>query len=236
MPSLAETPGDDAASQERWPGADAAKPWNEASYRAVANALPEIIWTCDAEGRLEWLNDRWRELTGQTAEQSRTSEGTLDAVHPDDHAEIRQRFGKALAAGTPCELEYRIRTKAGSYRWHLARVLPLRSANGAVARWLAAAFDIDDRRRTDEALRASERRFETLFNLNPQPIAVTRISDGTYLHVNAALLWQSGFSREELLGKSTVEVGMQSGQSPSTATNENPFSAISRLESSARAV
>jgi PAS domain S-box-containing protein len=187
---------------------DAAGVWNEAAYRAVANALPEIIWMLDAQGRLQWINDRWRELTGQSLEQSSSSAGTSVAINSDDRPELQRRFAKALAEGTPCELEYRIRTKEGVYRWHAARILPLRGPDGAVARWIAAAFDIHDRRQTGEALRASERRFETLFNMNPQPIAVTRIPDGVYVSVNDSFVRMTGYSREEVLGKNSVDLGI----------------------------
>jgi PAS domain S-box-containing protein len=187
---------------------DAALVWNEAAYRAVANALPEIIWTIDSQGRLEWINDRWRELTGQSAEQSSTSAGTSEAIHVDDRPELRRRWAEALAAGTPCELEYRIRTRDGDYRWHAARILPLRGQHGVVARWVAAAFDIHERRQTREELRASERRFETLFNMNPQPIAVTRIPDGVYLSVNDSFVKMTGYAREDVLGRNSVELGI----------------------------
>jgi len=176
--------------------------------RALANALPHVVWTCDAAGQLEWVNDRWYELTGLSEAATLYNKGALSAVHPDDVSELVVRWGRALETSSPTEIEYRIRTRSGDYRWHVGQIVPMLDTTGSVIRWIATAFDIHDRRAAEDALRASERRFETIFHLSPQPSAITRAADGTFLDVNAAFVEVMGFSREEAIGRTGAQLGI----------------------------
>jgi PAS domain S-box-containing protein len=174
--------------------------------RSIVNELPQIVWTCDAAGRLDWVNERYTEVTGLSLEESLDRRG-LQIVHPEDRTALWERWSAALAAAVPCELEYRIRTRAGTYRWHLARIAPIFEA-GRVVRWVAAAFDVEERRQAASALRSSEQRFEAAFHENPQPMGIARASDGVFLMINKAYVEMSGFSPEEVLGKDAVALGV----------------------------
>lgn len=180
----------------------------DGAERALANALPHIVWTCDSSGQLEWVNDRWFELTGLSEEATLRNKGALAAVHPDDLTELGYRWAAAVQTRQPAEVEYRIRNRVGEYRWHVGKIAPVLDDDGSVIRWVATAFDIQDRREAEDALRASERRFESIFHLSPQPSAITRVSDGTFLDVNEAFTKVMGFTREEAVGKNGSVLGV----------------------------
>ena len=65
-------------------------------------------------------------------------------------------------------------------------------------------IDITDRKRAEQALRESEEKFSRAFQLNPDTVIITRIKDGTILDVNDSFTHITGFSREEVIGRSSV--------------------------------
>ena len=180
--------------------------------RALADGLPQIIWSSDANGHLEWVNDRWFDLTGLSEEQTLNDKGGFVAVHPDDRDDLARRWKRAVETSEPIETEYRIRNTRGEYRWHLTRVAPVRDEAGNIVRWLGAAIDIQDRHAAEDALRASEQRFQTVFQLSPQPLGITCEADGRFLAVNDALATLFGFSRAEMIGKTSIELRLWSAE------------------------
>src|SRR5713226_327411 len=77
-------------------------------------------------------------------------------IHPEDLPGFMDRWKSTLAFGKPDEHEARVRRFDGVYRWHLFRVVPLCDETGKPVKWYVSAFDIEDRKRAEEALRRSE--------------------------------------------------------------------------------
>ncbi|TMD61150.1 MAG: EAL domain-containing protein [Chloroflexi bacterium] len=86
---------------------------------------------------------------------------------------------------------------------------PVRNG-GKVVGAIGVAFDVTERHRAELQARGSEERFRRLFELSPTGSIVTRRADGTIVDANPAFLAMTGFSRDDMLGKTTVELGFWS--------------------------
>src|SRR6185295_19494487 len=121
----------------------------------LVNALPGLGWSALPDGRAEFLNQRWLDYTGLTAEHAAGS-GWVQVIHPEDRKRLVEYWQSCATSGIPVNAEARMRRYDGSYRWFLFRANPLRDEAGNISRWFGTNLDIDERRRSEEALRASE--------------------------------------------------------------------------------
>ncbi len=121
---------------------------SEERYRYLSDAMPQLVWICNANGEYEHVNQRWREFTGQTVEQSQGF-GWTTVLHPDDIQPAIQAWTEALRIGEPYEHEMRYQRLDGIYRWHLARGVPIKDEQGRVVKWFGTSTDIDDRQQLE---------------------------------------------------------------------------------------
>src|SRR5262249_29164411 len=101
--------------------------------------------------------------------------------------------------------EFRVRCKDGSTRWHLSRGMVVRAPDGKPVRFIGTTADITDLKRAEEALRESEERFRGTFENAAVGIAHLH-PDGELLRVNQKCCDIVGYTREELLGKSFIDL------------------------------
>ncbi len=118
---------------------------SEERFRSFAQAVPNHVWTAQPDGSLDWFNQRVYEYAG-------VSEGELDGhnwgkiVHSEDLPASVVAWTHSLASGEIYTAEFRLRSAAGAYRWHLARAVPIRDEAGAVSRWVGTNTDIHDQK------------------------------------------------------------------------------------------
>ncbi len=128
---------------------------SEARFRLMADAVPQIVWITDAEGRVEFFNRHWTAYTGAPYEPTTAAAVAAAHVHPDDVAATMTAFEAARRSGGTFLVEHRIRSGAGEYRWFLVRAEPYRDpATDEVVRWFGASVDIHDRKLAETALLA----------------------------------------------------------------------------------
>ena len=137
--------------------AEAAILQSEEQFRSLVVATSQAVWISNAEGQVLKDNPSWRALTGQS-EEAFKGWGWLDAIHPEEREQTRQRWYQAIASKSVFEIEHRVRTADGTYRLFCVRAVPILDQNGEIREWISAYTDITDRKRAESVLRDSEER------------------------------------------------------------------------------
>lgn len=129
---------------------------SEERYRTLADSMPQIVWTANPDGWLDYYNRQWFDYTGMTLEQTE-GWGWQPVLHPDDTERCLKRWEQAVATGENYEVEYRFKRHSdGQYRWHLGRATPVRDGQGRIVKWYGTCTDIEEHKRTEQALQENQ--------------------------------------------------------------------------------
>jgi PAS domain S-box-containing protein len=116
---------------------------SEAGFRALADSMPQMVWSTRPDGFHDYYNARWYEFTGVPAG-STDGEGWNGMFHADDQERAWASWRHSLETGEPYKIEYRLRHHSGEYRWALGMALPVRDASGRITRWFGTCTDIHE--------------------------------------------------------------------------------------------
>jgi PAS domain S-box-containing protein len=177
----------------------------------VVDALPGLVWTALPDGHVDFLNRRWCEYTGHSGDEA-YGRGWQTAIHPEDLPELLERWRSILTSGEPGEMEARLRRFDGEYRWFLFRTCLVADASGQVVKWCGMNTDIEDRRRSEEALHARwwlrspgrEHHFRSIVD-GLQALGALMTPAGELELVNRQVLEYFGATIEELKGWATAD-------------------------------
>lgn len=122
---------------------------SERQFRELVENLPELAWTAQPNGCIDYYNRRWYEYTGTTFDEVQGWQWT-SLVGPEQLATVMQGWRYSLDSGEPFEMEFPVRGADGEFRWFMTRVKPLHDSEGRIVRWFGSNTNIDDRRRNDD--------------------------------------------------------------------------------------
>ncbi len=131
-------------------------------FKMLLEAMPQLSWTANAAGELDYINERWiSDYSDQDPQVYGFGASWIEAVHPDDRAGAVEVWTHAVTTGENYETLFRLKRIDGTYRWHLMRALPLRdSRNGAVIKWFGTSTDIHEQRVAMEHLAQAQAQLE----------------------------------------------------------------------------
>jgi PAS domain S-box-containing protein len=183
---------------------DAALRDSEGRFRLLVESIPQMVWVNLANGTVEYLNRPCLEYFGVSPDRM-FGWDWRQAIHPDDLSLTLAAVDHTLGTGDPLQVEYRLRRKDGQYRWHIGRAVPLRDGDGRIAKWFGTAIDIDEQKRAEEALRASEVRNRAIADALPD-LLFRQDASGKYLDYHAPCPEQLYASPQLFLGRRMEEV------------------------------
>jgi PAS domain S-box-containing protein len=168
----------------------------EAEFRTLANAIPQLAWIADAEGRRYWYNARWYEFTGLRPDQCFGLGWTL-AHHPEHRSRVFEAQRAAFRRGEKWEDTVLLRRDDGEYRSFLSCAMPIKEADGRILRWFGTNTDISEQLAAQRAVAASEERLRRALEIETVGV-IFFTTEGEITGSNDAFLRMCGYTREDV--------------------------------------
>jgi len=167
------------------------------------------VWQADfARGKLFHSSALHRRLGYEPGEIDDTGESWIALVHPDDRDDLCSAWREHLERGVSYDVVYRARTKAGDYRSFNSRGQAIWDAQGRATMMAGVIHDITAKLAAEDCAREGKEGFQKVFQLSPVPTALTVLDDARILDVNQAFQEFFGFSRDQLLGRTALQLGI----------------------------
>jgi PAS domain S-box-containing protein len=169
---------------------------SEAQFRTLADSIPQLAWMIDAEGSINWYNQRWYEYTGTTLREVQ-GDGWRQVLHPDHLERVEDHFRRCLQSGEPWEDTFPIRGKDGGFRWFLSRAVPMRDEAEKIWGWFGTNTDVTEHRSAEAALREAEERYRLAARATNDAIWDWNLATGQ-IRWNEAVQTLFGFAEDEV--------------------------------------
>ena len=178
------------------PGDGSSQSVQSMDIRLIVDRIPAFTWSAHADGSVEFVNQRWREYAGLSAEESQ-GWGWQAAIHPEDLPSLMEKWRELLRSGEAGDIEARMRRHDGVFRWFLIRFEPFRDETEKIVMWYGVSTDIETLKQTEEKLREDERELRQITDAIPQAVVVQDPS-GLPIYANRATLDYTGLDADDV--------------------------------------
>ncbi|MBS0012906.1 MAG: PAS domain S-box protein [Desulfobacterales bacterium] len=175
-------------------------------FRIISENMLDMVALTDMEGNFTFAG-KSHEILGYKPG-FLIGKNVMDFVHPEDLQHVRKEFGEFFATSHPRRVEYRYKCEDGHYLWLETVGNFLRDESGAPQKIVFSSRDITNRKQAEQQLKESEERFSKAFRSSPGPQVISDIDAGEFIDVNDRWVEMLGYTRQELIGRSSKEVGI----------------------------
>jgi len=179
---------------------------SEEKYRSLVEAAEDGIVLMDMRGNHLFVNTAYFIMLGYEPGDDPNPTG-FDAIHPDDISILKKGLEVLPVKGT-YSLEYRIRHRDGHWVYCSTKCTNIRDASDNPHRILAIVRNITEKKKLEDELQKSEKLFSTIFRTSPVGIGISSVEEGRFFEVNDAILKKTGYTREEMIGRTATELGL----------------------------
>ncbi len=169
---------------------------SELRMRTLAESLPNLVWTCLADGSCDWLSSQWRQYTGIPESDLLGSNWLEQVIHPEDRETTRRCWKAACEDTGVYDLEQRIRRHDGVYRWFKTRGVPIRGPEGRIVHWFGTCTDIEEMKQAELAIH----RLAAIVEHSEDAILSINL-EGTIQSWNRGAERLYGYSNDEAIGR-----------------------------------
>jgi len=181
---------------------------SEQRFRSFVENVNDVLFALTPTGIFSYVSPRWKESFGYELSET-VGRPFGPFVHPDDVPGCFAFLQKVFETGEKQSgVEYRVLCKNGTYLWYKANASLIKDPVTGAPILLGIGRDITERKQAEETLRLSEEKFSAAFRASPDAVTLSRLSDGVYLDVNEGFTGITGYTPEEILGRTSSEVNL----------------------------
>jgi PAS domain S-box-containing protein len=181
---------------------------SEERYRQLVESAHDWVWEVDAAAVYTFAGPQVESILGYTPQQV-VGKRPFDLMPPEEASRVAAEFETIVSQRLPFwGLENINRHRDGQLVVLETNGVPIFDEHGNFCGYRGMDRDVTDRRRSREALRLSEEKFAKAFHASPDSVNINRLRDGLYVDINPGFTALTGYDREDVIGKSSVEIGL----------------------------